>query len=216
MITLTQLQKICTRTPTVMLQPFIDALNDVFARREFSLGVPMLQAHFIAQAAHETMGFMAMRENLNYSADALVAKFPKYFTPAEAQQYARQPERIANRLYANRMGNGPEASGDGWLFRGGGIPHNTGRTAYGELSLALVKDRDTLLINPDLIGTPDYAVLSGAWYWAMNELYLPATRNDVDEVSDRIWRGRHTKEVGDSAGYEERNKLTQLALQVLS
>ena len=91
---------------------------------------PESASHFFAQCAHESGNFIIFRENLNYSADGLLRIFPKYFDAIKARQYARQPERIANRVYANRMGNGDEASGDGWRYRGRGAIQLTGKNNY--------------------------------------------------------------------------------------
>ncbi|MGB1318407.1 MAG: glycoside hydrolase family 19 protein, partial [Flavobacteriales bacterium] len=104
--------------------------------------------HFFAQCAHESAHFKRFEENLNYSADGLRTVFRKYFSPAQADEYRRKPERIASRAYANRMGNGDEQSGDGWKFRGRGPLQLTGRRNYEAFSV-FVND-ETILQNPDL------------------------------------------------------------------
>jgi putative chitinase len=117
---------------------------------------------FLAQAAHESAGFTRFEENLNYSATRLLAVFPKYFDPTAAADYAGEPMRIASRVYADRMGNGDEASGDGWEFRGRGIFMLTGRHNYARCGGGLGVD---LVGSPELLTQPLYAALSAGWYW---------------------------------------------------
>lgn len=124
--------------------------------------------HFFAQCAHETGNFRTFEENLNYSADGLRSVFRKYFTPEQAAQYARQPERIANRAYANRMGNGPEESGDGWKFRGRGALQLTGRNNY-QLFSAYIDD-PTILQQPEPVATK-YAFDSALYFFGKNKLW---------------------------------------------
>lgn len=140
-------------------------------------------AHFLAQAAHESGLFTVTTENLNYSADALGKTFKKYFpTPALQQQYARKPEAIANRAYANRMGNGPEASGDGWKHRGRGYFQLTGKDNYTKYSKSAYGD-DRILKTPDLLAQPIDALKSAIWYWETNNLSKWADKDDVVSVS---------------------------------
>lgn len=119
-------------------------------------------AAFLAQAAHESDGFQRLEENLNYSADRLLVVFPKYFTTAQASAAARNPERIANTVYADRMGNGDMDSGDGWTYRGRGLFQLTGRHNYKRCGESLGIN---LLDEPDLLIQPLYAALSAAWFW---------------------------------------------------
>ena len=124
---------------------------------------------FIAQCAHESGGFTVMQENLNYSADGLQKIFGKYFpNPQIAAQYARQPEKIANRVYSNRMGNGDEASGDGWKFRGRGAIQLTGKDNYTQFSKHINKPE--ILTNPDLVST-DYSFESALFFFDKNKLW---------------------------------------------
>ena len=126
-------------------------------------------AHFFAQTAHESGGFKTFSENLNYSAKGLRQIFGKYFkTDMEAQMYARQPERIANRVYANRMGNGPESSGDGWKFRGRGALQCTGRATY--QAFADYIGRPDIMKNPDIVAT-ELAFESALWFFDKNKLW---------------------------------------------
>lgn len=140
-------------------------------------------AHFLAQAAHESGLFTVTTENLNYSADGLGKTFKKYFpTTALQQQYARKPEQIANRVYANRMGNGDEASGDGWKHRGRGFFQLTGKDNYTKYSKASYGD-DRILKTPELLAQPIDAMKSAIWYWETNNLSKWADKDDVLSVS---------------------------------
>lgn len=130
---------------------------------------PNRAAHFFAQTAHESGGFKAFSENLNYSAKGLRGTFGKYFpTDLSAQMYARQPERIANRVYANRMGNGPESSGDGWKYRGRGALQLTGKDNY--QAFADYIGRPDLMKNPDLV-SGELCFESALWFFDKNKLW---------------------------------------------
>jgi putative chitinase len=130
---------------------------------------PNRAAHFFAQTAHESGGFKAFSENLNYSAKGLRGIFRKYFpTDALARAYERQPQKIANRVYANRMGNGDEASGDGWKFRGRGALQLTGKSNYFEFSKYI--GRPEVMDNPDLVAT-ELAFESALWFFDRNKLW---------------------------------------------
>jgi putative chitinase len=130
---------------------------------------PDRAAHFFAQTAHESGGFKAFSENLNYGAKGLRGTFDKYFqTNAIAKAYERQPQRIANRAYANRMANGDEASGDGWKFRGRGALQLTGKFNYSEF--AKYVNRPDVMTNPDLVAT-ELAFESALWFFDKNKLW---------------------------------------------
>jgi putative chitinase len=136
-------------------------------------------AHFFAQTAHETGGFSLFVESLNYSADRLLQVFPKYFpTKVLAMSYARQPEKIANRVYSNRMGNGPETTGEGYKFRGRGALQTTGKSNY--IALSQYLDKPEIITNPDLVAT-DYAFASAIFYFSKNKLWNLCTK--VDDAS---------------------------------
>jgi putative chitinase len=154
-------------------------------------------AHFLGQTHEETGGFEALSENLNYSADALVKLFGKHFNN-DADKYARQPEKIANRIYANRMGNGNEASGEGWKFRGRGCLQTTGRNNYTLLGKYLNAD---LINNPDLVATK-YPFESALFYFNSNKLWNLC--NEVTEDSIK----RVTKAV--NGGYINLDKRIEL------
>lgn len=134
-------------------------------------------AHFFGETSNETGGFVVFSENLNYSADGLVKTFPKYFTAAQAAQYAHKPDMIANRVYANRMGNGNEASGDGYKYRGRGALQLTGRNAYAAFGKSIGVD---LVANPDLV-TDTYAFESAKWFFDTNNVWR--FTNTVDDAS---------------------------------
>jgi putative chitinase len=125
-------------------------------------------SHFFSQVMHESIGLTATEENLNYSAAALLETFPKYFKDkATASAYARQPQKIANRVYANRMGNGNETSGDGWKYKGRGYLQITGKDNYTALSKGLNFD---FVNNPDQLKQHNYALESAMWWWNNHNL----------------------------------------------
>jgi putative chitinase len=131
----------------------------------FKIDTAVKLAHFLAQCGHESGGFRVVNENLNYSAKGLQGIFKKYFpTPVLAEQYQRKPEKIANRVYASRMGNGDEASGEGFKFRGRGYIQLTGKQNYTAFGKAINED---IAANPDLVATK-YPLLSAAWFFSKN------------------------------------------------
>lgn len=147
-------------------------------------------AYFIAQCGHESMDFNTLTENLNYSEQALGSIFGKYFgaaPKASAAAYARKPEKIANVVYGNRMGNGPESSGDGWKFRGRGLIQCTGKNNYTDCSTFIFGD-DTLVKTPDLLMIPENALKSALWYWSKNKL---ASVEDFTSLTQKINGGQH-------------------------
>lgn len=149
---------------------------------KFDVNTPLRLAHFFAQVDHES-GLKPISENLNYSIEGLLKVFPKYFTPLQAKEYARKPEMIANRVYANRMGNGDEASGDGWKFRGRGFIQVTGKDNYSRLS------KDTginYLSNPDSLLTEANSMVSALWFWDKNKLNSLADKDDIRAITKRI------------------------------
>ena len=128
---------------------------------KFAIDNPLRLAHFLSQCAHESAGFKTVTENLNYGAQGLIVTFTKYFNAQYAEEYARKPEKIANKIYASRMGNGDEASGDGYKFRGRGYIQLTGHDNYAAFDSVV---DDDILSNPDLVATK-YPLLSAAWFW---------------------------------------------------
>ena len=151
-------------------------IDDMIAHE---INTPLRAAHFLAQAAHESGGFKFKSENLNYSKDSLLKVFPKYFTPASAEAYHRQPEKIASRVYANRMGNGNEASKEGWKFKGRGYIQLTGKDNYKAFS-DWAKE-PSIMENPDQVADDKYAGLSAIWFWNKNGLSKIA---DTDNLRD--------------------------------
>jgi len=153
---------------------------------EYDIDTPHRVAAFMAQCGHESGGFTLMQENLNYSAKGLVGTFKKYFpTEAVAKPYERRPEMIANRVYANRMGNGDEASGEGWYFRGRGIVQITGKNNYTKCSQSLFES-NVLVENPDLLLEVEYAIHSACWFWSAARLNELADIGDMKTMTKRI------------------------------
>lgn len=162
-------------------------------------------AQFIAQTSHESADYSVLVENLNYSADGLLRVFKKYFTPQTAAQCARKPEQIANRVYANRMGNGPESSGDGWRYRGRGAIQLTGKNNYRACSIALFGN-ENLLTDPGYLCTPEGAIRSAVWFWQVNN--VGALADDVRATTLKINGGTH--------GLDDRAARFARALDVLN
>lgn len=159
-------------------------------------------AHFFGQCSHESGGFTTFTENLNYSAEGLTKTFKKYFpTLASANSYARNPEKIANKVYANRMGNGSEASGDGWKYRGRGPIQLTGKDNYTAFAAAI--QRPDVLTNPDLVAG-ELAFESSLWFFTSNKLFAIADKGVTDAIIIQI-----TKRVnGGTHGLDDRIKKT--------
>jgi len=155
---------------------------------KYGLSSPLRLAHFLAQTAHESGGFRLIEENLNYSADGLNKIFPKYFIKAgrDAQAYHRQPEKIANVVYASRMGNGDTASGEGYKFRGRGLIQLTGKSNYNGFATDSGITIDEAVAY---LSTPEGAVESAAWFWNKNGLNALADKDDVTAVDkEDQWR----------------------------
>ena len=142
-------------------------------------------AGFFAQCAHESGNFKTKVENLNYSAGALDSVFPKYFKNAgvDANAYARQPEKIANRVYANRMGNGDEASGDGWKFRGRGFIQLTGKTNYTNFAESVGKDIDSII---DYLAQDDGALESALYYWKSRGINSDCDADNIESMTRKV------------------------------
>jgi putative chitinase len=153
---------------------------------------PIRAAHFFAQTSHETGGFKAFSENLNYSAQGLQGIFGKYFPGNLEESYARQPEKIANRVYADRMGNGNEASGDGWKFRGRGALQLTGKANYEAFAKYL--GNNEVMENPDLVATK-YSFESAMFFFERNKLWAICDQGINDAailaLTKRINGGTH-------------------------
>ncbi len=159
-----------------------EPLAEVFHRYE--INTPARQAAFIGQCAHESMNFTRLEENLNYSAEGLMKTWPSRFPTLEAAQpYHRNPEKIANKVYAGRMGNGPEETGDGWLYHGRGLIQLTGKDNYLLASDAL---REDFIHSPDLILAPRWAALTAGWYWNKRQLNKEADAKDYTGMTKKI------------------------------
>jgi putative chitinase len=165
---------------------------------------PLRAAHFLAQIAHESAFFARTEENLNYGSEGLLSTFPRHFPDLEtATRYARKPERIANRVYANRMGNGPEESGDGWRYRGMGLIQLTGSRNHDAYWATAVSSGD-----PAALAGPPHAALSAGWFWRTNGVNSAADLDDVEAVTRKINGGTH--------GLEARRTLTERAKAALA
>jgi putative chitinase len=175
----------------------IAQLPDTIAK--FELNTPLRLAHFLAQAGHESGGFKAVNENLNYGAKGLLTIFKKYFPDeATAKLYERKPEKIANIVYASRMGNGDKSSGEGWKYRGRGYIQLTGKSNYTAFDAVVPEN---LLESPDLVATK-YPLLSAAWFFHKNGLHKIADKGATDAVVTEV-----TKRVnGGTIGLADRIK----------
>jgi len=182
---------------------WVDALNETFAR--FNLTTNNQKAMFIGQCSHECGNFRTLEENLNYRAETLMKLWPKRFPSLEfAKQYEKNPKKIANSVYASRMGNRDEASGDGYRFRGRGALQCTGHSTYFHAGKALGVD---FVMQPDLVATPKYAALTAGWFWDTHKLNPPADALDYTKVTKII--------NGGTIGLDDRIKHVQQALAVL-
>jgi putative chitinase len=180
------------------------ALNTTFDR--FDISHPLRQAAFIGQAAHESGNFKMLVENLNYRAETLMKVWPKRFPTLEfAKQYERDPKKIANSVYANRMGNRDEASGDGFRFRGRGLFQTTGHAGYYHAGQALGED---FVMQPDLVATPQYAALTAGFFWSTHKLNQYADSRDYKMMTKKI--------NGGFIGLDDRIKHINHAIAVLT
>jgi putative chitinase len=205
MLTLSQLKQLLPKNPYV--SNWHDALSKLLP--DYDLNTPRRIAAFIAQCAHESGGFTALEENLNYKPATLLKLFPKHFETNEiAQAYCAKPnkkEAIANHIYRDRMGNGPESSGDGWRFRGRGLIQLTGRNNYQAFA-------DSLQINindaAEYLSTFEGAAQSACWFWESNNLNRFADQGDIKALTRAI--------NGGYIGLEDRIKHYEHALHILT
>jgi putative chitinase len=182
---------------------WVDALNETFQR--FEINTVSQQAAFIGQCSHECGNFRVLEENLNYRAETLMKLWKSRFPTLEiANQYAKQPQKIANKVYANRMGNRDESSGDGYRFRGRGCIQTTGHANYYHAGQALGVD---LVMKPELVATPQYAALTAGFFWATHGLNPLAEQGSHELITKRI--------NGGLIGLEDRIKHTREAFAVL-
>jgi len=172
---------------------------------DYEINTPKRVAAFIAQCAHESGGFKFLKENLNYKAESLMKTFPKYFSDKDtANAYAKQPAKIANRVYANRMGNGDEASGDGFKYCGRGLIQLTGKSNYSWFAASLE-------ISPEeasaYLETFEGAAQSACWFWESNNLNVEADAGDIKKMTKKI--------NGGYIGLDDRIKHYEHALHIL-
>lgn len=185
-------------------QEWLEPLNETFER--YKINTPLRQAAFIGQCGHECANFKILEENLNYRAETLMRIWPKRFPTLEfAKQFEKNPKKIANSVYANRMGNRDEASGDGYRFRGRGCLQSTGSAQYFHTGKALGVD---LIMEPDLLATPKYAALSAGYFWDTHKLNQLADAKDYVAMTKKI--------NGGTIGLQDRIKHIEHALEVLS
>lgn len=191
---------------------WVDAITK--ATDKFSISTPLRMAAFLAEVGHESAGLSAVEENLNYRAEALLSVFKTHFPSIDiANQYAHNPEKIANRVYANRMGNGPEASGDGYKYRGRGPIQLTGKDNYIKAGKALGVD---LVNSPELVATPEVGALVAVWYWDENKLSSYADKGDITSISKIINTGSPNTPDARCIGLVERARLYSIAVKALS
>ena len=173
---------LCKITTQELADRWVNALNETC--QEFAIDSPYRIAGFLSNVAHESAGFKFVSENLNYSAASLMRVWSQRFPTVEiAQRYAMQPEKIANRAYADRMGNGDEASGDGWKYRGRGLIQLTGKNNYVAYSMAC--DNEAIQ-KPDIVAEPKYAAESAGWFWSVNRLNQLADAQDIQGMRKRV------------------------------
>jgi len=197
MITAIQLQKLHIGSE------WVDPINETFEK--FKIETRRQQAAFIAQCQHESGNFKLLSENLNYRAETLMKLWPKRFPTLDfANQYSRNPKKIANSVYSGRMGNRDEASGDGYRFRGRGCIQLTGHANYFHAGQALGVD---FVMEPDLVATPKYAALTAGWFWSTHDC------NRLAEEAN--WTALTKKINGGVIGLEDRINHTNQALSVL-
>lgn len=195
MITDEQLARIAAGLTPEQRAVYLDALNT--ALNEFEINTPLREAAFLAQTAHESQNFTRLVENLNYSAKRLTQVWPKRFPTLEkAEPYANNPEKLANFTYANRNGNGPVESGDGWNYRGRGFIQITGRANYQACGDGLASD---VVADPDKLALPEFAFRSAAWFWGSHGLNPLADNADLKTITIRI--------NGGTVGLDERLQL---------
>lgn len=200
-LTQDQLEDLIPKNPYV--EYWYSALSQCLP--DYDINTPRRVAAFIAQCSHESGGFKFLSENLNYRAESLMRVWPKYFKDlATAKRYAHNPERIANRAYANRMGNGNESSGDGWRFCGRGLIQLTGKDNYQAFADSIETELEDI---PHYLATFEGAVQSACWFWETNNLNKWADAGDITTLTKKI--------NGGTLGLDDRMKHYAHALHVL-
>jgi len=203
LVSFEQLNEFFEDTDEEIIQQYVEYLNDVMGFYEINNKQRI--AMFLAQVGHESGGLRTIKENLNYSADRLKVIFPKYFRGVDPSGYARNPEKIANLVYANRMGNGNEASGDGYRYCGRGLIQLTGKSNY----QAFAQDMGWTLEDATAwLAEPEGACWSAGWFWDSRELNQWADKGDVLTVTKKI--------NGGTIGLEDRKSHYEAALEIFS
>ena len=204
LVTFDQLNDFFEDTDEEVLQKYVEPLNEVL--EFYEINNPQRIAMFLAQCGHESGGFRIIKENLNYSAAGLRKTFAKYFpNDAIANEYAKKAEKIANRVYANRMGNGDEASGDGYRYCGRGLIQLTGKQNY----QAFAKDMEMDFAEAtEWLSTEEGAVWSAGWFWDSRELNQWADKGDILTVTKKI--------NGGTIGLEDRKSHYEEALKIFA
>jgi putative chitinase len=181
MITKEQIKEVCPNAKDEIASAIANNM-DILAEN-YEINTPLRLAHFLAQCAHESGEFRLMQENLNYKADGLLRIFPKYFKDVDPNDYAHNPEKIANRVYGNRMGNGDEETGDGWKYHGRGLIQLTGKNNY----QAFAEDAEMPLDEAvEYLGTAPGALESAAWFWCANSINEIADTDDIVRVTKKV------------------------------
>lgn len=200
-LTLEQLKEILGSEKTA--SEWLEQLNTVLPK--YDITTPKRIAAFLAQTSHESGGYRVLSENLNYSEAQLNKVFKKYFTSVSAADYAKQPEKIANYVYSNRMGNGPAESGDGWKFRGGGLIQLTGKDNFVKFAKKLGMTAEELI---KFIRTPEGALVAACLFWNDKGCSALADNDDILGMTKKINGGTN--------GLEDRKRIYDLAIKVLT
>lgn len=211
-LTLGQFKQIFTKVPDSFVEQYRTSVNA--AMLAYGIHTGQRASAFCAQIDHESGGLMTREENLRYRPERLLAVFPRHFRDLdEARFYAEAgPESIANRVYADRMGNGPESSGDGYRYRGQGLIQLTGKDNY------LACERETLIPvveHPETAQLIEVAAMIAGWFWSRANCNRLADHDDFDAISDLVNLGHRTGRIGDANGYADRFKKWTAARTVL-
>jgi putative chitinase len=202
LVTFDQLNEFFEDTSEDIIAKYVEYLNDVLSFYE--INNPQRISMFLAQVGHESGGMRTIKENLNYSADGLKKIFPKYFRTVNPADYAKKPEKIANRVYASRMGNGDEASGDGFRYCGRGLIQLTGKSNY----MAFAQDMNMSLEEAtEWLKDEEGATWSAGWFWDSRELNQWADKGDILTVTKKI--------NGGTIGLEDRKHHYEAALEII-
>lgn len=203
-ITSEQLNSFFEDTPEEIVNQYVEPLNTIF--EFYEINTPNRIAMFLAQVGHESGGLRHTQENLNYKADRLKQIFPKYFSNVNPADYAGRPDKIANRVYGGRMGNGPEETGDGYRFRGRGLIQLTGRANYTQFAADMIDMNLTPDDAAEWCGSPEGAAWSAGWFWNSHDLNKWADAGDVVKTTKII--------NGGTIGLADRQELYHEALQI--